>query len=234
MRLILRWIFLLQHLHVLFHMIAENLLLVGLCIVLRLTTFLISCLETREVLGLVGNMEASVNCTFQCSPHAVPHASASNANIQNALERPLLILLILHVIFFAVKLFLPFELFVQSKLLQDTTGHQEPGGVCCSIVLMPSRDTKMSQLIGGCCGNNHVTSQGGVNTLANDTLVGEANYQSVLSVVELVLVLAHHFAASMIVCLALSAAPSLHLEALEVCGILQHLHKRHGDFRKLP
>merc|ERR1712194_723804 len=79
-------ILLLEYLHVLFDVVAENPLLVCFCIILALLTLLPWRLEAGEILGAVGDVQAAVHSTLQRTPHAVANASATQAHIQDALE----------------------------------------------------------------------------------------------------------------------------------------------------
>ena len=83
-------------------MISKNLLLVGLSIVLGLTALFVCCFETRKVLGLVRHMQATINGSLQSSPHPVTHASTANANIKDALERPLLVLFVFNMVLLTI------------------------------------------------------------------------------------------------------------------------------------
>mmetsp|Transcript_59790 Transcript_59790/g.123709 ORF Transcript_59790/g.123709 Transcript_59790/m.123709 type:complete len:218 (-) Transcript_59790:27-680(-) len=214
-------------------MVAENLLLVSLSIVLGLAALFICCLEAREVLGAMRNVKTTINRTLQRSPHSMAHASSADPNVQNALEGPLLVVFIFDVVVLTIELLLSLELLIQAESLQDSSGQQEPGGISRRIVLMAGRDAKASELVGRSCCNHDIPPQSRIRALADAPSVGKTNHQAILPIVELILVLANHLPASMVVRLPLSPPPPRHLEPLEVGRILQHLHKRHGPQQDL-
>ena len=63
--------------------------------------------------------------------------------------------------------------------------------------------------------------------LADNVTIGDANNEAVLVRVVLVLVLAHHGAASNVISLAFAATAETSLEALEVRLVLDDLDERH-------
>ena len=71
--------------------VAEDLLLMRLRIILRLPALLLRRLVAREVLRLVRHVQPAVHGALQGAPHAVAHAGAPDAHVQDALERPLLL-----------------------------------------------------------------------------------------------------------------------------------------------
>lgn len=208
-------------------MSAKDLLLVRLSIIFGLAALLICSFKAGKVLGVVRHMKATINCSLQSTPHPVTHTSTADSNVQDALERPLLVLLIFNVVFIAINLFLALELLIEAKLLQDSASTQQSSSIGCCIVLVAGRDAKVGQLMRRCSCNDDISPQCSIGTLDDAALVGESNNQAIFAVVELVLVLTDHFSAGMIVRLALSSPPPRNLEALEVGCILQHLHKRH-------
>mmetsp|Transcript_77198 Transcript_77198/g.133887 ORF Transcript_77198/g.133887 Transcript_77198/m.133887 type:complete len:253 (-) Transcript_77198:3-761(-) len=228
MGLILRGIFLLQHLHVLLHMAAKNALLVGFGIILGILSLLFGWLETWEVLGTVGNVKSTIDGTFQSTPHPRTHTSAPDADVKNGLEWSLLGILILDVVLLSVQFLLTLEGLVKAKRLQSTAGDEQAGCIGSGVVLVAAGDAELGELIRACMRHDDIACNGGIRNLADNPLVRQAYNQPVLLVIELVLVLPDHLATGLEVSLALAASALLHLIALEEGLVLQHLYKRHA------
>merc|ERR1719174_417640 len=225
--LILCGVFLLEHLHVLLNMTTEDTLLVSLRIVLGVCTLLLSRLESWEVLGAVRHMQSTVCSSLECTPHASTHYSVPDADIQNALERSLVGLLLLNVELLAIDLLLALDRVILAELLQGPACHEKPSAVCCSIVLVSHGNAILRELRRCGLADDLVPRDGGIGHLANNLGVGEAHNEPVLLVVVLVLVLADHLPASLEVSLALATATLGHLVALEVGLVLENLDESH-------
>jgi len=74
---ILRWIFLLEHFHVLFDMLTEDARLMGFGVVLWILSLLLCRTEAGEVLGVMWHMKATINSTLESSPHTSAYACAT-------------------------------------------------------------------------------------------------------------------------------------------------------------
>mmetsp|Transcript_96362 Transcript_96362/g.297148 ORF Transcript_96362/g.297148 Transcript_96362/m.297148 type:complete len:240 (+) Transcript_96362:113-832(+) len=144
--LILGGIFLCHHLHVLLHVIPEDLLLVRLRIVLGVRTLLLRRLVAREVFGAVGDVQAAVSSTLERTPHAATNNSAPEADIEDALEGALLVLLVLDVIVLAVDLLLALELLVEPEPLQHAARGEKARAVGRGVVLVAHGDPEAAEL----------------------------------------------------------------------------------------
>mmetsp|Transcript_8415 Transcript_8415/g.23175 ORF Transcript_8415/g.23175 Transcript_8415/m.23175 type:complete len:259 (+) Transcript_8415:392-1168(+) len=225
--LVLGRIFLGEHLHVVLDLAAEDLLLVRIGVVLGLPTFLIGGLEAGELLVGVRDVQATIDRTLEGTPHAVAGGRGLEADIQDALEGPLVVLLVLDVVVRTIDLLLALEGLIKAELFQDTAGHEQASAVGRGVVLVASGDAELGQLSRGRLRHDHVAPDGRVHDLADALRVREAHDEPVLLVVKLVLVLTDHLPARAVVSLALAAPARLDLEPLEISLVLQHLHERH-------
>jgi hypothetical protein len=109
---------------------------------------------------------------------------------------------------------------------KDTSGDQETCAVDGSIVGEANRDPIVGKLV--CIGssNDKVTLDAGTDDLTDDVRVCDANDETVLWCVVLVLVLDDQTFAGIVVGLALTTTTVLNLEAFEVGLVLDGLDKR--------
>merc|ERR1719203_56679 len=78
--LILGGIFFLQHLHVFFHMLAENASLVGFSIIFVFLAFLFRSFVARKVFAAVRNMKTTIDSALQRTPHARADTCGTNTH----------------------------------------------------------------------------------------------------------------------------------------------------------
>ncbi len=101
-------------------------------------------------------------------------------------------------------------------------GDEEPRAVRRSVVRQPDLDAIAWEFVRVCSSNDHVSLDPSVRYLTDDVLVGKADDQPVLGGIVLVLVLDAKALPRIVVGLAFTAPPELHLVALEVSLVLDH------------
>jgi len=215
-------VFLLQSLHVLGNVLSEDAIAMSLSIVL-----LGRGIVAEETSLTVWNVDSAISSTLHHSEHLGTSACASEPNIQDCLEGIRIVTLTLDVVVLAINFLSALVQLVKVELLQMTTSEQQSGTVGSSIVGEPDLHAIARQLMSIRRVHNHVSVDTRVGDLRDDVLVGEANDQTVLRRVVLVLVLNSETLASIVVRLAFTAALELRLEALEVGAILHDLDQTH-------
>ena len=175
----------------------------------------------------VRDVQATVARALQAAEDAGTGGGASQTDIEDAVERSGLALDGFDGVVLAVDLGLTEVLVVELDELEHTAGDEEAGGVRGGVVGQTKLDAVLGELVGVGGGEDAVAVELGVDDLADDVLVGEADDEAVLVGVVLGLVLADHGASGDVVGLALTAAAVLGLEALEVGFVLNDFHERH-------
>mmetsp|Transcript_10798 Transcript_10798/g.26194 ORF Transcript_10798/g.26194 Transcript_10798/m.26194 type:complete len:276 (+) Transcript_10798:683-1510(+) len=214
---------LLEHLHVLLHVSAEDVLAVGL----RVEVLLLGVVA-REALLAVGDVEAAINRALEGAKHTIARGGAHEADIKHARERARTIIVLLHLVHLAIGLGLTLVRLVKAKLLEGAARKQQTSRVACGIVGETHLDAVARKLVRVGSGHNHVTLDLRVDDLADNVLVGDAHDHAVLGCRILVLVLNRQALAGKVVRLALAPPAVLDLEGLEVLRRLLHLHETHG------
>merc|ERR1740117_2705674 len=224
-------ILLLQHLHVFFNMVAKDAVFVGLGIILRFCTLLLSWLEAWEVLGAVWHVQTTIGGSFESTPQSGADACALQSNIENDLEGFFLIaiLFLFNMVLLTVDFLSTLECLVQSKFLEHSAGNEETSGIRSSVVFVSNWNAEVCEFRRGCLADDLVPSNGRISHLANHLGIGEAHYQPVLLVVVLVFVLANHLPTGLEVSLALPATTLRNLVALKVRLVLEDFDERHTD-----
>jgi hypothetical protein len=191
-------IFLLEVLHVLSNVdtedvVAEELVIVGLGL----------NVVTRETRAGVGDVETTVGGTLQGTKDTGTSRGAGNTDVKEGLEGTGTLLVGLSLLDSAIGLGDTLVLVSKAKLGQDTAGKEQTGGVGSRPVGQTTLDAVAGKLVGVGSGQDKVTLELGVHDLADNVTVGEANHQSVLGRVVLVLGLDDQPLASVVVGLAL-------------------------------
>mmetsp|Transcript_40912 Transcript_40912/g.108414 ORF Transcript_40912/g.108414 Transcript_40912/m.108414 type:complete len:216 (-) Transcript_40912:16-663(-) len=200
----------------------------GFGIIRGLRSFVLSWSVARELFSCVWNVQAAVNSTLQCSPHAAASDRSTDTNVQDALKWSLFeILLVFDVVILTIDLLVALEGFVKIELLQRSARDQETSKICSTVILQTRFDSVLGQLRGSRLSHDFVTQDGCVGHLANDLRVCEANYQPILLGVVLVTGLLNHLTPRMEIGLPFATTPLLNLIPLEEGLILQHLDECH-------
>lgn len=191
-------IFLLEVLHVLSNVdtedvVAEELVVVGLGL----------DVVTRETGAGVGDVQTTVGGTLQGTEDTGTGGGAGNTDIKEGLEGTGTLLVGLSLLDSAIGLGDTLVLVSKAELGQDTAGKEETGGIGSRPVGQTTLDAVAGKLVGVGSSQDKVTLELGVHDLAHNVTVGEANHQSVLGRVVLVLGLDDQPLASVVVGLAL-------------------------------
>mmetsp|Transcript_19107 Transcript_19107/g.49323 ORF Transcript_19107/g.49323 Transcript_19107/m.49323 type:complete len:328 (-) Transcript_19107:2-985(-) len=222
LRLVAVLVILLEHLHVLLHVAAEDVLLAGL----RIELFLLG-IVAREALLVVWNVEATVHSALKRTKNAVAGGRADQADVEHAGERARAIVILLDLIHLAIRLRLPLVLLIEPKLLQRSPREQQPSRIACCPVCEPDLDPVVGKLVRVSSADDNVALDLRIDDLADHILVRDAHNEAVLGSLVLVLVLHNQPLARVVVRLALAPPAVLHLELLEVLRRLLHLHHPH-------
>ena len=215
-------IVLLEHAHVLGHVLTVDVVAQHV----RVQSFGVRIIAGETFLR-VRNVESTVRRTLHGTEQLGTGGGTLQTHIQEALERAWTIIHGLDFVEFTVRLHDTLVLVGQAQLGQHATGHQETGTVGGRPVGQTNLDTERGQFTAVRRGQHDITLDLGVDHLANDGGVGEADHETVLGRVVLVLVLDDQTLASVVVGLALSPSTVLDLVALEVRLVLDELNERH-------
>ena len=140
-------------------------------------------------LVVVGDVETAVDSALEGGEDARTRGGAHETGVEVALERTTLPVLSLHVVVIAKVLGVALVRLGEVVLGQEAARAQETGGVGGGIVGEARLHAVLGKLVGVRRADGHVTLDGGVDHLADDIAVGEANGEPVLGRVVLVLVL---------------------------------------------
>jgi len=119
-------------------------------------------------------------------------------------------------------------LVLQTKLGVDTTGQQQTGAVSGRVVGQTNLDSVTGELVRVGGSDANIVGQIGHEHLADDILVGGADYESVLGGLVLVLVLDDQTLTGVVIGLTFAATLELDLETLVVSLVLDNFDERHG------
>ena len=158
---------------------------------------------TREALLTVGDEETTIGGSLHGSEDTRTSRGALETRIQEALEGTGSILNSLGHGNGAIGLGHTLVLVSKAELGEDTASDQETSGVGSSPVGQTTLDTVLGELVSVGRGKNKVTLELGIDNLADNILVGEADNKTVLGRVVLVLGLDNKTLASVVISLAL-------------------------------
>lgn len=200
-----------EGLHVLSDVTAEDVLLEGLGIEL-----LGLHVETGEAVLGVGDEDTTVGGTLHDTEDTGTGGGAGETDIKEGLEGAALTIVGLGGLgesVLTIGLLNTGELLIEAELLQDAAGEEETSGVGSGPVGKTVLDAIGAELVGVGGSEDLVTGDLGGDDLGDDVAVGEADNESVLGGVVLVLGLGDQALASIVVGLSLSSALVLGLEA---------------------
>lgn len=236
-------VLLLEEVHVGLHVVAENVVSVLLGVVdassfallndglASLSSSLLLLLEVvaGESLGVVGHVDATVNCTLEGTEDSVTGGGSNETNIEESSEGALLIVdfLLVDVEELAVGSLDTLIETVKLEVLEESSGDEETGGVGGSVVGETSFETECSELLGVSLSEHSVALDGRVDDLDDDAGVGSSDAESVLLGVVLVLVLLDQSSSGLVVSLSLASASELDLESGVVRSGLHGLDECH-------
>lgn len=172
--------------------------------------------ETGEAVLGVGDEDTTVRGTLHGTENTGTGGGTDKTNVKEGLERTagaLVGLDGLGELVLTVSLLDTSELLVNTELLEGTAGKEKTGGVGGSPVGQTLGDTIALELVGVSGGEDLVTRDLRVDDLSNDVAVGEADNQTVLGRVVLVLGLGDEALTGVVVGLTLTATAVLGLVA---------------------
>jgi len=163
--------------------------------------------KAGEALFAVRNVDTAIDGTLHGGKDFGTSGSASKTSIEEGLE--------------GLGALLSIELLlIEAKDGHDTASNEETSAVGSSIVGQTNLNAKLGQLVSISRGKDKVTLDLGIDNLTADVSVGEADDETILGHVILVLVLNDQTLASIIISLTLAASAVFNLEALEVGLVL--------------
>ena len=221
-------VLLLEEVHVGLNVVAENVVSVLLGVVgaagLALFDDLLASLTgggllllevvARESLGVVGNVDSTINCTLEGTEDSVTGGGSHKTDVEESAEGSLLFIDSLGAVDveeLAVSSLNTLVETVKLEVLEESTGNEETGGVGSGVVGETGFETESLELLGVSLSEDFITLDGGVDDLNDDAAVSSSDAQSVLLGVVLVLVLLDESSSGLVVSLSLASASELDL-----------------------
>jgi len=232
----------LEHVVVLFDVDSEDVLSVlgsierglGLLNIGGLSTFVgddlsLGDVSSGESLGLVRDVQTTVTGTLEGTEDTVSGGGADETDIEESLERSGRVLNGLNVVDITVNLGGSSVFVSKLEAGEESSGGEETNTVSSGVVGGSSFKSVLLELERVSIDKDLVTFEGGVDDLADDSLVGSSDNESVLSGVVLVLVLEDQSTSGVVISLSLSSPSELSLVAHRVRLVLQNLNVTHID-----
>lgn len=193
---------LLKHVVVLLNVSSEDVLSVlggierglGLLNIGGLSTFVGNDLSLGDVisgesLGLVRDVQTTITSTLEGTEDTVTGSGADETNIEESLERSGRVLNGLHVVSITINLSGTGVFIGELEVGEESSGGEETNTVGSSVVGGSTGKSVFMEFLRVSIDKDLVTFEGGIDDLADDSLVGSSDNESVLSGVVLVLVL---------------------------------------------
>jgi len=174
----------LQFFHVLSDVSTEDVFAVGFSV-----EFVFVVVVTRESLGGVWDVKATVDGSFQGAENFVSGGGSGETGVEEASEWTWTVVGWLYVVFVTIDFFLSLVEFVELHLGEKSSGEEETGAVVSGVVGEAGFDSEFWEFVGVSGSDNNITTHPWVSNLANNIPVSRSNNQSVFWGVELVLVL---------------------------------------------
>jgi hypothetical protein len=168
----------------------------------------------------VGDENASVRSTLQGTEDTGTSRCAGKTNIKESLEWSagfVTILGRLGKLVLSISLRNTLEILIQAELLENATGNEKASAVCGSPVGKTVFDTVGLELVGVCSSEDLVAGDLGGYDLDDDIAVGEADDETILGRIVLVLGLGDETLASVVIGLSNTTALVLGLVATGDC-----------------
>jgi len=213
---------LLEHFIVLLNVDSEDVLSVlsgierglGLLNIGGLSTFVgddlsLSDVSSGESLGLVRDVETTVTGTLHGSEDTVTGGGADETDIEESLERSRSVLNSLNVVDITVNLAGSLVFVSELEAGEESSGGEETNTVSSGVVGGSSVKSVLRKFLRVSVDHDTITFEGGVDDLADDSLVGSSDNESVLSGVVLILVLEDQSTSGVVVGLSLSSLLNL-------------------------
>ena len=232
---------LLKHVVVLLNVSSEDVLSVlggierglGLLNIGGLSTFVGNDLSLGDVisgesLGLVRDVQTTITSTLEGTEDTVTGSGADETNIEESLERSGRVLNGLHVVSITINLSGTGVFIGELEVGEESSGGEETNTVGSSVVGGSTGKSVFMEFLRVSIDKDLVTFEGGIDDLADDSLVGSSDNESVLSGVVLVLVLEDQSTSGVVIGLSLSSPSELSLVAHRVRLVLQNLNVTHS------
>jgi len=188
-----------------------------------------------EALGVVGHVDAAVNCTLEGTEDSVAGGGSHEADVEESAEGSLLFvdasLGAVDIEEFTVGSLNTLVETVKLEVLEESAGNEETGGVGGGVVGEAGLESESLELLGVSLSEDSIALDGGVDDLHDDAAVGSSDAQSVLLGVVLVLVLLDESSSGLVVSLSLASASELDLISGVVRSGLHGLDECHVNFK---
>jgi hypothetical protein len=193
----------LQRAHVISNMTAQNVFTEGSSVELVALSII-----TRESLGLVRDLQATVDGTLQDGKDTSTSGGTGQTNIEQDIEWSRTVGVVFNEVELTVGILDTNILVGQVELSEHSSGNQQTSGVSSSVVSKTERDSVTRKLVRVSSRENNVVINSGVDDLSNNVAVGNANNKSVFVSVVFVLVLSDQSLTGIVVGLTLSSSDS--------------------------
>lgn len=178
--------------------------------------------SSGESLGLVRDVQTTITSTLEGTEDTVTGSGADETNIEESLERSGRVLNGLHVVSITINLSGTGVFIGELEVGEESSGGEETNTVGSSVVGGSTGKSVFMEFLRVSIDKDLVTFEGGIDDLADDSLVGSSDYESVLSGVVLVLVLEDQSTSGVVIGLSLSSPSELSLVAHRVRLVLQN------------
>ena len=167
-----------------------------------------------ESLGVVGHVDATINCTLEGTEDSVAGGGSNETDVEESAEGSLLFVDSLGAVDIKELTISSLNTLVETiklEILEESTGNEETGSVGGGVVGETSLETESLELLGVSLSEDSIALDGGVDDLNDDAAVCSSDAQSVLLGVVLVLVLLDQSSSGLVVSLSLASASELDL-----------------------
>lgn len=169
----------------------------------RATLSFLVLLVTDEALGGVGDVKSTVDGSLETSEDAGSGGGAGKTSIEDGVEGTTSGTRGLDGVLLGGILSVSDKVLVETELGKVAAGNEETDGVDGSVVGVSDGESVSGELVGVGSSEDDITSNGRVGDLGDNILVGDADDQSVLGGIVLVLVLGHKALTGIVVGLSL-------------------------------
>lgn len=197
-----------------------------------LTTFVgdnlgLADVSSGESLGLVGDVETTVTGTLHGSENTVTGGGADETDIEESLEGSGTFSVGRDVVEITSDLVVSLVLVSETLVGKESSGGEETNTVGSGVVSSSSVESVGGELLGVSVDEADISLEGSVDDLADDSLVGSSDNESVLSGVVLILILEDQSTSGVVISLSLTSPAELSLVAHRVRLVLQNLNVTH-------
>jgi len=184
--------------------------------------------SSGESLGLVRDVETTVTGTLEGTEDTVTGGGADETDIEESLEGSGGVSDGSHVVSISITLGVTGVFIGKLQAGEESSGGEESNTVGGSVVGGSSLESVSGELLRVSVDHDLVTLEGGMDDLADDSLVGSSDNESVLSGVVLVLVLEDQSTAGVVIGLSLSSPSEFGLVPHRVRLVLQNFNVTHS------